>query len=134
MGYAEEFERWLDADLEALQRSAPEDRKTAEGIVAAWGQRPARVAVVQAFFSNWQRAVERWDVSSGEGARARAQLALRLDAKYQQLRDQCEARLGQPCGLPPSLLAGRAFWEQTRQASDLQGSGISSPPPPRRPG
>jgi len=116
MGYAEQFEQWLDADLEALQRCAPDDRETVEGIVMAWAHRPARALVARAFFANWQTAVERWDVSSEEGAQARARLALRLDEKYRRLRDQCEARMGRPCGLPPSILAARGFWEETKRA------------------
>ena len=115
MGYAEEFERWLDDDLETLERCDSTDRTTIESIVTAWARRPARAVAVRAFFANWATAIESGSTPRIDDARKRAEQALRLDDKYRRLRERCDALLGAQRDLPQSILESRAFWETAQR-------------------
>ena len=111
MGYAEDFEKWLDDDLETLAHCRPQDRSTVEKIITAWAGRPARAVAVRAFFANWATAIESGNAGRVDAARRRAEQALRLDDKYRRLRETCDALVGAPRTLPASILESRAFWE-----------------------
>ncbi len=114
MGYAEEFEKWLDDDLETLEHCSPRDRVTIEKIVTAWAQRPARAVAVRLFFANWATTIAAGGTWGVDWARRHAQQALRLDDKYRRLREKCDALLGGQRELPPSILESRAFWERAQ--------------------
>jgi hypothetical protein len=117
MGFVEQFEQWLDTDLETLAHCTTEDRRTVEAIIARWVGQRARAGVVTTFFSNWQTALTRWGIATQDGAETRAQLALRLDDKYQCLRTRCTTLTGSAGGLSESLLKDRTFWKRIQTSA-----------------
>lgn len=127
MGYAEEFEKWLDDDLETLEHCSPADRVTIEKIVTAWARRPARAVAVRVFFANWATSIAAGGTWGVDAARRRARQALRLDDKYRRLREKCDALLGAQRELPPSILESRAFWETAQLAAAAEHEPLHPP-------